>query len=118
MSCKKGKKYLNKYGVEFTSKCSYTFDVNKQCKCYASINSQFPDEEQFCGFEENGKVFPCDIGCCDDGCPGQCPGIKPRPPYAIRRKMRTKDTEIRKYIKLILTVLVYLIILSTISLFI
>ena len=62
--------------------CNLNFK-DKECKCYSEPGTN-NDNDQFCGFlSDDGYVYGCDSGCCGDGCPGQCPNVKPRPPQAF-----------------------------------
>ena len=119
MTCKKGATYINKYGDQDISKCKSNFE-NKQCECYAKMNTKKPNEEQICGFMENGFFFHCDVGCCNDGCPGQCPGIESRPPYAMETQGDTATVVIigANAIRYTIYTIFFLIILSTLSLFV
>lgn len=67
------------------SACSPIFSKRK-CKCYAEHGKVGIDaaRDQFCGYQgDDGIVYGCDAGCCGDGCPGQCEGVKPRPPESF-----------------------------------
>lgn len=120
MSCEEGETFIDDVGLQQSATCDDIFKT-KECKCYATSDSNYPDEEQFCGFEQNGFIFPCQVGCCDEGCPGECPGIEPRPPHTIVKEelsVNNKDTLFRKIMATILIIVVALILTSTLSLFI
>lgn len=92
-------------------KCS---ERTKNCRCFAYANVKDPKKEQFCGYKKNSVVIPCDPGCCDGGCPGQCKGVADKPPYEIAQN----DVDLSKiplYLKLAAFLLVVLVIISTIS---
>jgi len=112
MSCK----LIDGSGI---AECRHTFET-KDCKCFASDQTDFPHEDQFCGFEQDGFVFPCDSGCCGEGCPGECLGVQPRPPDSVKTKLeiiQTEDEEIQKYLKITLGVILCLSVISTLALF-
>ena len=120
MSCKEGNTFINDDGVETFSSCNNVFKT-KNCDCYASDDTNFPNEEQFCGFEQDGFIFPCDVGCCSDGCPGQCPGVFSKPPSAVHDNnqiINTEEKELEKIIATLLLLIFGLIVISTLSLFI
>lgn len=90
------------YVPDITGKCQLDCNVatcrklftNKPCKCYADRSkiedlkfdteaekTQSINSTQICAYEsDDGFLFPCDPGCCISKCPGQCPGVAPRPP--------------------------------------
>jgi len=120
MTCEKGSKYTNEFGIEITSKCRHNFET-KNCRCFSSGDMN-THEEQFCGFEDNGYIFPCDSGCCNGGCPGECPGVEPRPPSKALNKdlkiIRTPDADkFQTYLKRIIILILCLCVISTIALF-
>lgn len=82
--------------------CSDVYS-DRKCKCYPNLsNTDNVDynSNQFCAFEsDDGFVYPCDPGCCDLGCPGQCEEVEPRPPEAT---YTVKDTPKIKKVKNIL----------------
>lgn len=121
MSCKEGNTFIDDgSGMEIVSSCDHSFKT-KKCECFASNETDFPNEEQFCGFEQDGFIFPCDVGCCSEGCPGQCPGIEPKPPSRVIEPgiqiIKNEDKEIKKVVATLLLVIIGLIIVSTLSLF-
>lgn len=94
-----------------------TCDVIDECKCYATKSETYPYEKQFCGVRRGKRVFPCNPACCSGGCPGQCKGVRPRPPYKITDDLFTPfQVDIPAYTKIILVVLLGLVITSTLSL--
>jgi len=84
------------YIPDITGECQLDCNVatcrklftDKGCKCYADRSKiedlKFDTEvekTQICAYEsDDGFLFPCDPGCCINRCPGQCPGVAPRPP--------------------------------------
>jgi len=109
----------------------------KPCKCYAQPD-EIPDangvvKNQFCGYEEDGFLIPCDANCCPKKCPGQCYGIKPRKPEGtipkdtkypdsiIDKNRDSKRNRIRESSMSIVMFLIILVIslgiISTVSLF-
>lgn len=97
--------------------CRHVFKT-KNCSCFAPIGTNYPNENQVCAFQENNRVFPCDKDCCEGGCPGQTPNVKPRPPFAIKSIMKTTDKQIKNIFKYIVILLVWIYIISTILIFI
>ena len=94
-----------------------TCDAIDECKCYATESETYPYEKQFCGVRRGKRVFPCNPACCSGGCPGQCKGVRPRPPYKITDDVFTPfQVDIPAYTKIILVVLLGLVITSTLSL--
>ncbi|MDA9846871.1 hypothetical protein N9C10_02950 [Flavobacteriaceae bacterium] len=120
-SCKEGKTFIDEDGMEIVSSCDHTFKT-KKCQCFASSDTKLPNEDQFCGFEQDGFIFPCDVGCCDKGCPGQCPGIDPKPPSDVIGEdiliINNEEKEIKKVIATLFILIIGLVIISTLSLFI
>lgn len=94
-----------------TLKCS---TLTKDCRCYARIDASDQTMEQFCGYKENGYVIPCDAACCVGGCPGQCQGVSPKPPYEIDKNPIDID-KLPIYLKVLIFVILILLIVSTIS---
>ena len=105
----------------------------RECKCYAQPE-EIPDanglvKNQFCGYEEDGFLIPCDASCCPRKCPGECYGVKPRKPegklpkdfkYAdsIMDKNRQRKRESPMSIVLFLMILIVALgVLSTVSLY-
>jgi len=104
--------------------------TGKRCKCFASVNTKSPFEDQFCGFRDGDRIVACDPGCCKPMCPrmAECPSIPRREPDAI---VRTRNMNIvtdraeveKKYsvdllIKRLIYIIVSLVILSTLSMLI
>lgn len=58
----------------------------KDCQCYASTTTEDGSKTQFCAYEEAGNLYLCNKGCCNngEGCPGECNGVLPSPPYRVR----------------------------------
>ena len=101
-----------------TNTCTKNF-IDKDCMCYQTVSGD--DSEQVCGFiAEDGLLYKCDKGCCEPGCPGQCPEQPARPAQASYVPMGYGNQKFRsqELIKDISYVSVILIFLSTISLFI
>ncbi len=92
-----------------TSSCSPRYN-DRKCKCYPNVSElefnkyDTPDKKvqainsnQICAFEnEDGFMYPCDPGCCQGGCPGQCEEVAPRPPRANYVKMKPEREDRRK----------------------
>jgi len=120
MSCKEGNTFIDDGGMEIISSCDHTFKT-KKCECFATGDTEFPHEEQFCGFEQDGFIFPCGVGCCSEGCPGQCPGIEPKPPSDVveadQKIINNEDKEIKKVVATILLLILGLVLISTLLLF-
>ena len=101
-----------------TNTCTKNF-VGKDCMCYQTEPGD--ESEQVCGFvAEDGLLYKCDKGCCEPGCPGQCPEQPPRPAQASYVPMgygnqKFRSQELIKDISYITTILIFL---STLSLFI
>lgn len=57
--------------------------TDKPCKCYA-YTDELPGQ-QFCGYEHEGELYPCEMGCCG-GCPGSCKDVKYTKPNPKPRK--------------------------------
>lgn len=57
----------------------------RNCQCYALSSASDARREQKCMVEEDGVYYECEAGCCHDGkgCPGQCKGVDPSPPYRV-----------------------------------
>ena len=85
--------------------------VTKQCRCYAKPGKE---NEQFCAYKKNSIVIPCDAGCCDKGCPGQCAGVPPSPPYGIDTNLINIE-KIPEYLKALFLLVIILIIASTLT---
>lgn len=121
MTCKEGSTFIDDDGMEIVLSCDQTFKT-KNCECFAASDTDFPNENQFCGFEQDGFIFPCGAGCCSDGCPGECPGIIPKPPSTVVAKdvqiINNEEKEIKKVIATLLLLIIGLVIISTLSLFI
>lgn len=91
------------------------------CQCYRQVSGGMYD--QFCGYEENGFLVPCNKGCCNDGkgCPGQCEGAIDAPPYKSDmglKKLNEADVDIERSVNLLMFLIISLIILSTVLLLI
>ena len=106
---------------------SYT---DRKCNCYANLSvlPENPTKEQvnstqFCAFEsEDGFLYPCDVGCCKGGCPGQCANISPRPPqipYVKRdQKLASKSPKVGPIVVGILVIMFLLMLATVLSLYI
>lgn len=93
------------------SKCS---QMEKDCRCYAKVNVRDNTKTQFCGYKKNSLIIPCDPGCCDGGCPGECKGAAPAPPYGIDKSTFNVE-KIPLYFKLVIFILAIFAIVSTLS---
>ena len=61
-----------------TKKCDLPSGVT--AACYANQDTLFPNQDQFCGYVQDGVMYGAK-GCCDPPCPSDdCPSIKPRIP--------------------------------------
>jgi len=89
-------------------KCS-GFDRVRNCRCYAKPGNE---EKQFCAYSKNGVIIPCNPGCCDKGCQGQCEDVTFRPPYALDRNIYDAE-KFPEYLKLAVVLVIVLIVLST-----
>lgn len=83
---KKGHKDSSEYrdstGSQCDTTCSTKLPKGTKAYCYANEDSERPDTDQFCGFEQHGFVMGAP-GCCDYPCPSeQCPGKKKPQKYA------------------------------------
>lgn len=87
-------------------------DRIKNCQCYGK-----DDKNQFCAYEENGFLYECFPGCCEGGCPGQCEGVRPKPPYKDKSyTVVTKEVKkIDKYLQALFIFILLLVIASTFS---
>jgi len=85
------------------------FDKIRDCRCYAKPGKE---ERQFCGYNKNGVIIPCNPGCCDKGCPGQCKDVPFREPYALDRN-KFDPEKFPIYLKLLIVVILVLIVIST-----
>lgn len=93
----------------------------RNCQCYRQALGSMYD--QFCAYEENGFLVPCNKGCCNDGkgCPGQCDGAIDSPPYKSDvglKKLSEADVNIERTVNLLIFLIIALIILSTLLLLI
>ena len=89
---------------------------DKLCKCV--ITPLECDEfKTICAYEEDGYLYPCSVGCCQNQCDnGQCPGDS-RPSFKLGNAMTlTYPTDITKYVIAVAVLLIALIIISTLSL--
>jgi len=99
---------------------------DKKCKCYITENS-IPDEDgnyndTFCGFFDDGFIWPCDSSCCEPACPGECTTVPRKEDIEhipmmieVRNKIQ-EDTPQMSIIKFMLYIIIALAIMSTISL--
>lgn len=83
--------------------------MTMNCRCYAKPGNE---SEQFCGYKKNSIVIPCDPGCCDGGCPGQCKDVPERPPYGLDTSLIDVE-KFPLYIKGLIILIIFLIIVST-----
>jgi hypothetical protein len=101
---------------------------HEECLCFTDLDSPDPASNQFCGYvERDGKtVHPCAPNCCNGGmgCPGQCGGVDPKRPDAVRNvsapvKYNTilSDKERLTMFENVFKFLIFLLILSVLSLF-
>lgn len=98
---------------------------DNDCKCYPNmsiISSKNPTKEQLygnqiCAYEsKDGFLYPCDSGCCQGGCPGQCLDVKPRPPQGTYKKIVfTKEQQNLKVFPLTYTLLIVMFLLAVAS---
>ena len=91
------------------STCRQQFS-KQSCKCYADLSiigdmkfdtnddkTEAVKKYQLCAYEsDEGYLFPCDQGCCDGGCPGQCDGVTPRPPEKAYTPPTTNNPKPKK----------------------
>ena len=69
--------------------------------CYANEDTLFPNQDQFCGYVQDGVMYGAP-GCCDPPCPSDdCPSIQPRlpapfPPRTSVDKSAKKSPETAK----------------------
>ena len=92
--------------------------------CYATQDSDYPKQEQFCGFVQDNVLYGAQ-GCCDPPCPSNlCPSIQPRTPSPL--PLETTSTSLSfssfqnnleplsKLVKLLLLTFAILIVLALI----
>jgi hypothetical protein len=89
-------------------KCS-GLDQIRDCRCYAKPGKE---QQQFCAYNRNGLIIPCNPGCCDKGCPGQCKDVPFREPYELD-KNKFDVEKIPTYLKLLVFAIIILIVMST-----
>jgi len=77
------------------SKCNLAF--SEKCKCYPNfqidalknlplkLQKERLNSDQICAHQQGDFLIPCGKECCDEGCPGECPDVKPRRPEAYSR---------------------------------
>jgi len=100
-------------------------DFQDECMCFTDENSTDPANDQFCGYiGVDGKtVHMCAPNCCNGGlgCPGQCKGTPAKRPQAVRNTNAAvtypQDKERPIVLKNIFIMLIFLLIVSTFSLF-
>lgn len=112
-------------GTCLDNTCSIEY-IDKNCKCYSNISpdvnlakmsskekTDYINSNQYCAYEDDGFLYPCDPACCTLKCPGECPGVEPRPPESLRFDIGvTKDVPFRPIVELWLIVTLCLILLS------
>ena len=121
---KKGHKnspeYRDPTGSQCVTTCSTKLPKGTKAYCYANEDSESPDTDQFCGFEQHGFVMGAP-GCCDYPCPSeQCPGKKKPQKYAPssssddddedKRKRKDKPKPLPQLMKMILLLLAILVV--------
>ena len=87
-----------------------------KCRCYSFGN----DSNQKCAYKAGNFLYPCEPGCCNGGCPGQCDDTDPQPPFAEVGNMVyiPKDSTLTiKFLSVVSIILIALVVTSTISLF-
>jgi hypothetical protein len=89
-------------------KCS-GFDQLRKCRCYAKPGNE---EQQYCGYNKNGLIIPCGVGCCDGGCPGQCKDVPFKPPFSFDTNVFNVE-DFPLYLKVAALLVIALIIIST-----
>jgi len=102
----------------------------EECLCFTDLDSTDPQNNQFCGYlgRDGRTVHPCSKKCCNGGmgCPGECRGVSAKRPDAVRDISGSKkatvntifnDTERIIAFENLFKFLVFLLILSSFSLF-
>jgi hypothetical protein len=76
--------------------------------------TDYVNSNQYCAYQDDdGFLYPCDPACCTLKCPGQCPGVEPRPPESLIFNVdSTKDAPFKPIVELWLIVTVCLVLLS------
>lgn len=98
------------------------FGPDTYCKCYAVIGED--PSMQFCAFTDSeGILTPCDALCCKggQGCPGQYTTTEEASAPEAMAPKRTPKAVTRKPVtpfKILLLTTIFLILLSTFTLFI
>lgn len=104
------------------------FGPDTYCKCYAVVGED--PSRQFCAYTDSeGVLIPCDVSCCKggQGCPGQCTpsseagppeGMTSQVPLSVKEARTKKRTSLLTPFKVLLLTTIFLVILSTLSLFI
>ena len=84
-----------KLSTDCKKPCNLNF--NEKCKCFPtnslkSLQSftlekklSILNKNQICAHQVGDFLIPCGKGCCDEGCPGECDKVKPRPPEEYPR---------------------------------
>ena len=102
----------------------------EECLCFTDFDSPDPSTNQFCGYidRDGVTVHPCSQNCCNGGlgCPGQCRGVTAKRPDAVRDLTGKRKTQVNTVFndheriiafENIFKFLVFLLILSSFSLF-
>ena len=105
-----------------TTTCPSQFK-GKNCKCVTTRTVKRGAEYNkcdaigtTCAYEEDGVLYACSVGCCQNQCPGQCPEESSEAPMSLGKAVLTSDTT-RRWALAIIVLLIALLIISTIDLF-
>lgn len=103
-----------------TKTCPTNFQ-DKKCKCITNVIDKNKrkncDALQItCAYEEDGYLYACPVGCCQNQCDGECPTTKFSFNLSEYVSIETMSP-VTKFIILLVIVFSSLILLSTIGLF-
>ncbi len=112
MSCQKKKPVVP---CKDTTTCPTVFR-GKKCKCVTNVNSKNCDSLQItCAYEEDGYLYACPVGCCQNQCDGSCPSTFFKISDFLSSTCEWSPET--KFIVILAILLGSLILLSTLSLF-
>ena len=81
-----------------------------------SLNNGCKSNATMCGYEEDGVVYACSTGCCQNQCNGQCPEDSNGIPMKIGTRISPMDVT-NKWTLSIIILFITLLLLSTVGMF-
>ena len=81
----------------------------KSCQCRTVRGDACQPIKTVCAYEENGELYGCPVGCCNNQCDGEC-GVD-----SVTTKYKPFEFQMQKYVLALVILLLGLLLMSSVS---